>query len=655
MSAEPLWTPSAERRSRSRIARYLDDQVAAGRISAPDYDQAWTWSVQDLDGFWSSISEWAGVAWATAPQRYFDGDPAAGAGPVPAGTWCPGGRLNYAGSALSNAGDVAVVARSQSRGPSELTRSDLADLVGRARAGLRRAGVGEGDRVAAYLPNIIEALVAFLAAASMGAVWTSCAPEMGARGVLDRLGQVEPTVLIAVDGYRYGSREIDRGDEVREIVAALPTLARTVLVPYLSAEPPTEEGWWTWDGLIGSPASGTDEEPVPVPFDHPLYVLFSSGTTGRPKPIVHAHGAMLLEHSKAIGLHNDLGPGDRFLWYTTTGWMMWNYFVSGLLVGATVVLFDGDPGWPRPGALWDLISETGTTFAGMGAGYLVAGDKAGLEPGASTDLSALRAVGSTGSPLPAAAARWVYRAVGDDLTLASISGGTDVCTAFVGWSPLHPVWAGEISCRCLGARIEVFDDDGHPVVGEEGELVVTAPMPSMPVGFWNDDDGERYRESYFERYPGAWAHGDRMTLTNRGTCVITGRSDGTLNRGGVRMGTAEFYAVVEEFAEVADSLVVHADDREGGPGTLWLFVVTKGGGDLRGELEERLRTALRRTLSPRHVPDRIVAVGGVPRTLSGKKLEVPVKRILGGTPIDAALSLEAVANPETLDAFTGLV
>jgi acetoacetyl-CoA synthetase len=651
---ELLWDPSPERRSRSRLAGFLARTPAGDRADLDGYQAAWEWSIGDIDGFWSSFSDWAGVGWSRPPRQFFAGDPRAGAGPVPPGTWCPGGRLNYADVALGAGGveQLAVVARSQTRGPEELTWGQLRDLVGRARAGLRRAGVHPGDRVAAYLPNFPEALVAFLAAASLGAVWTSCAPEMGVRGVLDRWGQVQPAVLIAVDGYRYGSRDIDRSAEVRQIAAGLPSLRRTVMVPYLSATPALEEGWWSWDQLVAEGGDGQAGEQVG--FEHPLYVLFSSGTTGKPKPIVHGHGGIVLEHLKMLALHHDLGAGDRFFWFTTTGWMMWNYLVSGLLVGSTVVTFDGDPNWPRPGSLWGVVSETATNFAGMGAGYLVAGDKGQWRPGQEHDLGALSGVGSTGSPLPASAARWFYREVGGDRALASVSGGTDVCTAFVGWSPLHPVWAGEISCRCLGAAVDAFDDNGRPVMGEEGELVLTAPLPSMPVGFWGDESGERYRASYFGRFPEVWAHGDRVTVTERGSCVITGRSDGTLNRGGVRLGTAEFYAVVEEFGEVADSLVVHVDDPAGGPGQLWLYVVAAEGAAVDDELRQRLAGALRSALSPRHVPDRIVEVPGVPRTLSGKKLEVPVKRIFAGLPRDRALSVDAVANPEVLDVYMAL-
>ncbi len=640
----PLWEPGPARRAASRLRRFLDEHGQA------TYEDAWAWSVsaEGAGAFWSAVAEEAAVEWRSPPQAAIEPDAERVAGV----RWFRGARLNYAAAALrpppGRPEAIAVLARSQTRPDLELRWGDLADLVASVRAGLAAAGVTEGDRVAGYIPNIPEALAVMLAAASLGAVWTSCAPEMGVTGVLDRLSQVDPTVLVAVDGYRYGDRRIDRRAAAEEIRAALPGLARAVWLPYLDPRGETPPGWTPW-------ADFTAERPplefTPVEFDHPLYILFSSGTTGKPKPIVHGHGGILLEHAKALGLHFDLGPGDRFFWFTTTGWMMWNFCVSGLVVGATVVLFDGDPAWPEPDSLWAVMSETATTCGGVGAGWLVAGMKAGHRPGATHDLGALKTLGSTGSPLPAAAARWVYEEVAPDVMLASFSGGTDVCTGFLGTSPLHPVWAGEISCRCLGAKVEVFDEQGSSVVGEEGELVITAPLPSMPVRFWGDD-GSRYRAAYFERFPGVWAHGDRATLTDRGTVVITGRSDGTLNRGGVRMGTAEFYAVVESFEEVADSLVVHLEDPSGGPGELWLFVVADGGVD--EQLRARLTDALRRELSPRHVPDRIVAVPAVPRTLSGKKLEVPVKRVLSGLDPSDALSLSSVANPESLEAFLEL-
>ena len=391
-----------------------------------------------------------------------------------------------------------------------------------------------------------------------------------------------------------------------------------------------------------------------VPFEHPLYILYSSGTTGLPKAIVHGHGGILLEHLKAVALHTDLGPWDRFFWFTTTGWMMWNYLLSGLAAGATIVLFDGDPAYPDLTTMWRMAAEIGVTYFGTSAPFLMACRKAGLEPGRQLDLSRLRGVGSTGAPLPADGFRWVAHAVSESVQLGSLSGGTDLCTGFLGPSPLVPVWAGEISCRMLGARVESFDSDGRPAVGREGELVITAAMPSMPVALWNDPDGARYRAAYFEDFPGVWRHGDWLTITERGSCIISGRSDATLNRGGVRLGTAEFYAVVEGLPEIADSLVVHLEDDAGGPGELLLFVQLREGHDLDDDLRGRIGRALRRGLSPRHVPDEIVAVSAIPRTLSGKKLEVPVKRILRGARPEAAASRDSLADPTALDPFVGL-
>jgi acetoacetyl-CoA synthetase len=618
------------------------------RVGMSSYAEAWGWSVApDTAGdFWSSIADEFGLIWRRSPAGNLEDDDSR----VTGARWFRGGRLNYAEQALASPvggqGSVALIARSQTRPAGELTWSQLSSLVGRIRAGLRSAGVGEGDRVAGYLPNIPETLAIFLAAASLGAIWTCCAPEMGVPGVLDRLGQVEPAVLICVDGYRFGDRPIDRVEQARAIRDALPSVRQSVWIPYLNEAAPAPPGWTGWEDFT---AEDRPLEFAAVDFDHPLYILFSSGTTGKPKAIVHGHGGILLEHTKALGLHFDLGPTDRFFWFTTTGWMMWNFCISGLLVGAAVVLFDGDPVWPAGDGLWGVMAETATTCGGVGAGYLVSCSKAGVRPGLEHDLGALKTLGATGSPLPAAAAEWVYREVGKDLLLSSFSGGTDVCTGFVGGSPLHPVWPGEISCRCLGAAVDVFDEAGTPVIDEEGELVLTRPLPSMPVGFWGDD-GSRYRATYFERFPGVWAHGDRATLTERGTVIITGRSDGTLNRGGVRMGTAEFYDVVEGLDGVADSLVVHLEDSGGGPGELWLFFVPAEGAD-PDLSSEQIKLALRRDLSPRHVPDRIVPIAAVPRTLSGKKLEVPVKRILAGVAPEDALTLASVANPESLDPF----
>jgi acetoacetyl-CoA synthetase len=650
-----LWQPPADVGERSRIGRYTAWLAAERGRSFGGYDDLWQWSVTDLDGFWRSIWDHFSLESRTAVG-------AALADPVmPGARWFPGAEVNYAAHALrSEPLGPALVGLSQSRERVELTVDELRDHVARCRAGLAALGVGRGDRVAAYLPNIPETVVAFLAAASLGAIWSSCAPEFGTRSVVDRWRQIEPTVLLAVDGYRYGAKAIGRKDEVAAIRAALPSLRATVTVPYLAAEPEAarHDGSVLWGDLLGPPGAGPTggAAPVfdPVPFDHPLYVLYSSGTTGLPKAIVHGHGGILVEHHKVLALHNDLGPGDRFFWFSTTGWMMWNYLVSGLLVGATPVLFDGDPGHPGLDALWRMAADEGVTFFGTSAPFLLACRKAGVEPGAVADLSALRAVGSTGAPLPAEGFEWVYEAVKGDVLLSSISGGSDVCTAFVGGCPLVPVRAGEISCRYLGARVEAYDEAGRSVVGEQGELVITAPMPSMPVGFWGDDDGARLRAAYYERHPGVWTHGDWITLYPDGASVISGRSDATLNRGGVRMGTAELYAVVEALPEVADSLVVHLEDADGGPGRLVLFVAPAAGAVLDDDLRARIARALRTELSPRHVPDEIHEVPGVPRTLSGKKLEVPVKRILAGDAPDSAASRGSLANPEVLDAYTGL-
>jgi acetoacetyl-CoA synthetase len=625
--------------------------LAAERAREFDgYDALWQWSVDDPGAFWQSIADFFQVAWHEQPSM------ALADARMPGAVWFPDGTLNYAEHALRLPGrdpdDIVVVGRSQTRGPRDLTAAELRAAVVGCRAGLARLGVRRGDRVAAYLPNVPEAIVGLLATASLGATWSSCAPEFGMRAVIDRFGQIEPTVLLAVDGYRYGDRDVDRRGELAEIRAALPSLTATVVLPYLA--PATDaafESAITWDELLSV------SEPIvfePVPFDHPLYILYSSGTTGLPKPIVHGHGGILLEHLKALGLHTDLGPADRFLWFTTTGWMMWNYLVSGLAVGSTVVVVDGNPAFPDLGSLWRLASETRTTYLGTSAPYLMACRKAGLEPGRELDLSALRGVGSTGSPLPAAGFEWVHDAVAASVPLGSLLGGTDVCTGFLGPSPLVPVWAGEISCRMLGARIESFDETGRSVVEREGELVITAPMPSMPVSLWNDPDGSRLREAYFSTYPGVWRHGDWLTITDRGSCVVTGRSDATLKRGGVRIGTAEFYGSVEALPEIADSLVVHLEDDGGGPGELLLFVVLRPGAALDDALRGRIRASLRDDLSPRHVPDATLSVASIPRTLSGKKLEVPVKRILLGLAADTAASKDALADPRSLEPFEAL-
>jgi acetoacetyl-CoA synthetase len=644
-----IWSPPADAMERSRMGRYLAWLKETRGLDLPSYDHAWRWSITEPGRFWQSIWDHFEVL-AHLPPR-----DSLAVNRMPGATWFPGATLNYAQHALRLPGradgDIVVIGRSQTRDATDLTVAELRDQVARCRAGLQRLGVGRGDRVAAFLPNVPEAIVALLATASLGAIWSSCAPEFGVRAVVDRFGQIEPKVLIAVDGYRYGDKAIDRRTELGEIRAALPSLTSTVVLPYLDAAATAEiPDAIAWSELL---AEAGPLEFEPVPFAQPLYILYSSGTTGLPKPIVHGHGGITLEHLKALALHTDLGPTDRFLWFTTTGWMMWNYLVSGLAVGATVVTFDGNPAFPDLSALWRLAADTGTTYFGVSAPFLMACRKAELTPGRDLDLGALRGVGSTGAPLPAAGFDWVHDAVSDTIPVGSLSGGTDLCTGFLGPSPLVPVWSGEISCRMLGAKVEAFDEAGRSVLGQEGELVITAPMPSMPVAFWGDLEGDRLREAYFSTYPGVWRHGDWLTITQRGSCIVTGRSDATLKRGGVRIGTSEFYGIVEALPEVADSLVVHLEDAAGGPGELLLFVVPRDGRPIDDDLRRRIGLALRDELSPRHVPDEIIEVAAVPRTLSGKKLEVPVKRILLGLPPEAAASKDSLADPRALDAFIG--
>ena len=638
-----LWTPPADVRERTRIGAYLDWLERVHGLRFDDYDALLRWSIDDLDGFWSSVWEYFEVGTASQAR------PALAEATMPGARWFPNARLNWAEHCLRFAGraddDVVLIARSQTRDRVTLTVAELRDEVARVRKGLARLGVGRSDRVAAYLPNVPEAVIALLATASLGAIWSSCAPEFGTRSVVDRWSQIEPKVLLTIDGYRYGDREVDRTDEVAAIRAALPG-AITVEVPYLHREGRISKAF-PWEKLRAVPGDLTFEA---VPFDHPLFVLYSSGTTGLPKPIVHGHGGILLEHLKIHGLHHDLGPADRFFWFSTTGWMMWNYLLSGLAVGATIVLYDGSPAHPDLSAIWRLAEEEELTYFGTSAPYLMACRKEGLRPGELANLSSLRGLGSTGAPLPVEGFRYVYEAISASVHLQSVSGGTDVCTAFVGASPLVPVWEGELSCRHLGCAVEAFSPSGEPLVGEQGELVITKPMPSMPVSFWNDPGGERYRSAYFSEWPGVWQHGDWITFTDRGSCVISGRSDATLNRGGVRIGTAEFYAVVESDPAVADSLVVHLDTGD----RLLLFVALRDGAELSDELRARLSADLRSSLSPRHIPDEIIAVPAIPRTLSGKKLEVPVKRILTGTPPDLAAARGSLANPASLDRFVEL-
>jgi acetoacetyl-CoA synthetase len=647
-----LWEPTDRERTGANLGRYAAWLREQGRGTFDGYDDLWQWSVTDVEGFWQSIWDYFGIESATPYSRVLSERV------MPGARWFEGATVNYAGHILRVATDpanrdrVALVGRSQTRERTEMTYGELAAAVARCRAGLQRLGVVAGDRVAAYLPHVPETVVAFLAATSLGAIWSTCAPEFGTRSVVDRFGQIEPKVLLVVDGYRFGDRTMDRVAEVAAIRAALTTVQTTVVLPYLDPDPSRVPGALPWDELLAGDAPAGAALFDPMPFDHPLYVLYSSGTTGLPKAIVHGHGGVTLEHHKLLGLFNDVRPDDRLFWFSTTGWMMWNYVLSTLLFGATLVCLDGNPLFPDALGLWRMAAEERITFFGGSAPYYVSCRKQGLHLADAGDLSTIRNIGSTGAPLPPEAFDYLYEQLGGGLFLNSVSGGTDIASAFVGMTTLTPVWSGEMSRPYLGCKMEAFGPDGVAVpAGETGELVITEPMPSMPVGFWNDPDGAKYRAAYFEDFPGVWRHGDWLTYTAHGSCVISGRSDATLNRGGVRLGTSEFYSVVEGLPDVLDSLVVHLEDTGGTAGELLLFVVLQPGAELDDALRGRIAAALRSELSPRHVPDSMVAVTAVPRTLSGKKLELPVKRILQGADPDKVASRGSLANPESLASY----
>jgi acetoacetyl-CoA synthetase len=642
----PLWEPSEAQKQQSNVVSYMRWLEQEKGLHFQDRSELWQWSVTQLEDFWASV-------W-----KYFDIKASRPATTVlverkmPGANWFPGAELNYAEHVFRNATTAhpAVVFRSEREALREVSWQELTQKVASIAHALRAMGVQRGDRIVSYMPNIPETLMAFLATASIGAIWSSCAPDFGMGSVIDRFKQIEPKVLFAIDGYQYNGKAFDRRPVVADLQKALPTLQKTILVPYLFAGESTEglTNALPWSSLLAHPEAELVFEQVP--FDHPLWVLYSSGTTGLPKAIVQGQGGILLEHLKSLSVELDLKPGDRFFWFSTTGWMMWNLLMSGLLVGATVVMYDGSPTYPDFGTLWKYAADVGITLFGTSAGFITSCIKAEVEPGRDYDLSKLKAIGSTGSPLPPEGFQWIYEHVKHDVWLTSMSGGTDVCSGFVGGSILLPVYAGELQCRNLGAKVEAFDEQGHAVIDEVGELVITEPMPSMPLFFWNDSEGKRYRESYFEMYPGVWRHGDWIKITPRGSAIIYGRSDSTINRMGIRMGSSEIYRVVEGLPEVLDSLIVGVE-LPGGKYYMPLFVVLREGVALDDALKTKIKQSLRANVSPHHVPDEIIAIADVPRTLSGKKMEVPVKKLLLGVPVEKASSVDSMSNPQAMNFF----
>jgi acetoacetyl-CoA synthetase len=644
-----LWQPTSEYATRSTLTRYTNWLSQHKSRSFEDYAALWQWSVTEIEPFWETIWQFFQVQASTPYEQILS------TRTMPGARWFPGATLNFAEHIFRNTTQAhpAVLSLSETRPFAELSWQELHQQVTAVATALRSKGLAPGDRVAAFVPNIPEALIAFLACASIGAIWSSCSPDFGVVSVVDRFKQIEPKMLFAIDGYTYGGKTFDRRATMLEIQQALPSLQTTVLIPYLfnDAETTIPSGTVSWEELINVAAPPLAYEQVP--FDHPLWVLYSSGTTGLPKPIVQSHGGILLELFKGLGLHLDIQAGDRFFWQTTTGWMMWNFLIGGLLLGSTIVLYDGNPVYPDRAILWDFATCSQMTFFGTNAAYLSACMKAGLKPSTHYDLSRIKGVGSTGSPLAPDGFDWVYEHINPNLMLASISGGTDVCTAFVGSCPWLPVYRGEIQCRWLGAHVVALDEQSNEVTDTMGELVIKAPMPSMPIFFWNDPQDERYRASYFTMYPGWWRHGDWVTITSRGSVIIHGRSDSTINRQGVRMGTGEIYRVVEGLAEVADSLVVDIVLPDSTT-SLPLFVVLAPDVVLTDELIATIKQAIRTALSPRHVPDRVFALEEVPYTLSGKKMEVPIRRILMGETVSQVANPDSMRNPKTLDFFVQL-
>lgn len=641
-SVQPIWSPDPRESAHSAVGRFAAEVSARTGRDLSDHTALWQWSVENLEEFWAEVWRFHDVRADGDPSRVLVDDS------MPGARWFPDVRLNFAEHALRSAGDPtladreAITAITEGGQVTRTTWRELAEQVTAVAGWLRSVGVGPGDRVVGYLPHTTPAIVAFLATASVGAVWSVCAQDYSGSGAATRLAQLEPVVLFAGDGYEWGGRALDRRGEVATLRAALPDLRAVVHVPRLGL--PLADAV-SWSEVIATPARPTFER---LPFDAPLWVLFSSGTTGAPKGIVHGHGGVLLEQLKLLSFGLDSGPDKPLFWFTSTNWMMWNVVVSGLLVGARIVLYDGSPAHPGPDRLWRIASDEQVAALGVSPGFLLASIQAGLEPGRDLDLGRLEIIGVTGAPATAPLYHWVAEHVGDRVQVSSITGGTDVVTAFAGSMPNTPVWPGEISGPCLGVALEAWDDTGQPVHGEVGELVVTKPMPSMPVCFWNDPDGSRYRDAYFSMWPGVWRHGDWMEITERGSVILSGRSDSTLNRHGVRLGSADIYAVVDLLPELRESLVIGAELKDG---DYWLalFVALDDGVELTDDLVARIKSAIRTGASPRHVPDDVIAVPAIPHTRTGKKLEIPVKRLIQGHPP------EKVASPDAVDDYDALL
>ncbi|PEB51748.1 acetoacetate--CoA ligase [Bacillus pseudomycoides] len=642
-----LWKPSQQQIENSGISLFMKWLKKEKGLSFGSQNELWKWSVEELETFWENIWNYCQVKSNTSYNQVLESRL------MPGVKWFTGSTLNYAEHVFRNirGNKPAVIFQSETTRRTELSWKELYEKTAMVANSLKELGVKPGDRVVAYMPNIPETVIAFLACASIGAIWSSCSPDFGTNTVIDRFKQIEPTILFAVDGYSYNGKIQNRKTSVSEIQLSLPTLKKTILIPYVSSnDSELNHRTMYWNDLLQGDCELVFEK---VPFDHPLWILFSSGTTGLPKPIVQSQGGILLEQLKTLLVEQGVNRDDVFFWFTTTGWMMWNLLVGGLLTGGTIVLYDGSPSYPSIHVLWDIAEEVGVTFFGTSAGFLSACMKFGVKPKESRKFSELKAICSTGSPLPVEGFVWVYENVKTDVWLVSTSGGTDVCTAFVGGSPILPVYAGEIQARALGAHVQAFDDEGKSITNEVGELVITAPMPSMPIYFWGDNNNKRYLESYFEMYPGIWRHGDWIKFDDKGSCIIFGRSDSTINRLGVRIGTSEIYRVVESLDDIMESLVVDLE-LLGRKSCMLIFVVLKPGVNMSDELKETIKAEIKEKVSPRFVPDEVYEVEQIPKTLSGKKLEVPIRKILLGFPPEKVVNQGSMANPESLNFFIEL-